>query len=184
MPNSDSSRALGPELGRRELLKGGGILLAALAFPFRPGRAEDGFRVPAETMRVLGESPLVYVSPLKSSGSESRCHGEVWYSLDGRDVVLATATDAWKSRALRLGLDRARIWVGDYGPAGSADGRFRDGPNFLAEASADTDPASFERLLADFGRKYPASWEKWEPRFRSGYADGSRRVLRYRPIGA
>ena len=85
---------------------------------------------------------------------------------------------------MRLGLDRARIWVGDYGPAGSADGRFRDGPNFLAEASADTDPASFERLLADFGRKYPASWEKWEPRFRSGYADGSRRVLRYRPIGA
>ena len=98
--------------------------------------------------------------------------------------MLATATDAWKSRALRLGLDRARIWVGDYGPASSADGRFREGPSFLAEASVDSDPATFERLLADFGRKYPTSWAKWEPRFRSGYADGSRRVLRYRPIGA
>ncbi|MEE2703868.1 MAG: hypothetical protein VX614_07610 [Myxococcota bacterium] len=177
-------RALGPELGRRELLKSGGILLATVAFPFRGARAEGGFRVPAATTRVLGKSPLVYVSPLKSDGAESRCHGEVWYFLDGGDVVLATATDAWKSRALRLGLDRARIWVGDYGPASSADGRFRVGPSFLAEASIDADPATFERLLADFGRKYPASWEKWEPRFRSGYGDGSRRVIRYRPIGA
>ncbi len=184
MPNSDRVRALGPELGRRELLKSGGILLATVAFPFRGARAEGGFRVPAATTRVLGKSPLVYVSPLKSDGAESRCHGEVWYFLDGGDVVLATATDAWKSRALRLGLDRARIWVGDYGPASSADGRFREGPSFLAEASIDADPATFERLLADFGRKYPASWEKWEPRFRSGYGDGSRRVIRYRPIGA
>ena len=184
MPNSDRVRALGPELGRRELLKSGGILLATVAFPFRGARAEGGFRVPAATTRVLGKSPLVYVSPLKSDGAESRCHGEVWYFLDGGDVVLATATDAWKSRALRLGLDRARIWVGDYGPASSADGRFREGPSFLAEASIDADPATFERLLADFGRKYPASWKKWEPRFRSGYVGGSRRVLRYRPIGA
>ena len=184
MPNSASEQAGIREFGRRALLKRGGILLAAAALPFGRARAEEAFRLTAGTTQVLARSPLVYVSPLKSDGAESRCHGEVWYFVDGDDVVLATATDAWKSRALRLGLDRARIWVGDYGVARSADGPFRKGPSFLAEASIDTDPAAFERLLAAFGKKYASSWGKWEPRFRSGYADGTRRVLRYRPIGA
>ena len=41
-----------------------------------------------------------------------------------------------------------------------------------------------EAALAAFGAKYPDEWDKWEPRFRKGLADGSRVLIRYRPSGA
>ena len=158
------------------------MLAGSLAFPLRV-RAADAFSLPSETVAALESSPLVYVSPIKSDGGESSCHGEVWYSLDGTDVELATAKDTWKTRAVRKGLDRARIWVGDFGQARSADGPFRKGPSFLAHASVDEDPATFERLMSAYGSRYPDGWDKWEPRFRSGYGDGSRILIRYRPVG-
>ncbi len=48
----------------------------------------------------LDKSGFVYVSPLKSDGSESTCHAEVWFGhIDGA-VVLITAATTWKARAL------------------------------------------------------------------------------------
>ena len=79
---------------------------------------------------------------------------------------------------------RARIWVGDFGPISGAHERLPDAPAFEARAAMDTDPEAFERLMQDFGLKYADEWEKWEPRFRKGYADGTRLVIRYEPIGA
>jgi hypothetical protein len=169
-------------LGRREFLWGAGLALGALALPTRRGFGSD-YQLPADAQQALGISPLVYISPLQANGSESRCHGEVWYFVDGGHVVIATGSDRWKSRALKKGRDRARIWVGDYGPARSADGPFRQGPSFLARAKFDEDRATFDRLLESFGKKYPDEWDKWDPRFRKGYADGSRVVIRYVPIG-
>jgi hypothetical protein len=188
VPSSRSRAApCDPDLSRRDLLAGAGFVAVSVALPvLRSGRAraDEPFRLPAATLGALEKSPLVYVSPLKSDGSESRCHGEVWYFFDRGDVVLATGKNVWKTRAVKRGLDRARIWVGDYGPAGSADGPFRKGPSFLAKAALDRDPATFERLLESYGRKYPDGWGKWEPRFRKGYAEGSRIVIRYTPVGA
>lgn len=163
------------ELSRRELLVTGAYALGtALLWP-RLGRAEDR----TAWLEVARQSPLAYISPLAKDGSESRCHGEVWFFLDAGDVVIATGTKTWKARALAAGRDRARIWVGDFGPYAKAPEKLQTAPSFVAKARIDGDRAVFERLLAAYATKYPDEWGKWKPRFESSYADGSRVVIRY-----
>src|SRR5262245_19805902 len=104
---------------RREILQGAGLLLGALALAPR-ARAEDAtFALPADATAALDKAPLVYISPLRKSGSESRCHGEVWYFMDGGHVVIGTNPGRWNGRAVKQGLDRARLWV----PKASGDFR-------------------------------------------------------------
>jgi len=164
---------------RRELLKGAGLLLGALAFASRARGADSpAFTLPADELAALESGPLVHVSPLKRSGAESRCHAEVWFFLDGGDVVIGTSPTRWKARAVKQGLDRARIWL----PKGSGD--FRKGYTFEGRARIDGDPATFDRLLARYAQKYPDEWGTWGPRFRKGREDGTRVLIRYSPIGA
>jgi hypothetical protein len=175
----------GPRLGRRALLAAGAGWVATLALaPVlrpRPARAEG---LPGPTRRLLETSGFVYVSPLRADGSESTCHGEVWYGwLDGA-VVLITARDAWKSRALARGLDRARIWVGDHGRWKQLLGRneaFREAPHFEARAERSEDAALLDRLMRTYRTKYPEEIGTWEPRMRAGFASGERWLLRYVP---
>jgi hypothetical protein len=167
---------------RREFLGAALVAAGALCWPRRAG-GEPGFRLPEATRASLAESPLVYVSPLQLDGSESHCHGEVWFVPDGSDLLVVTARDRWKARAVRNGLRRTRLWVGDFGVWTQSE-RFKTGPSFLAEASFETGPEAIESALKAFGHKYTREWGKWEPRFRKGLADGSRVLIRYRPSGA
>jgi hypothetical protein len=167
-----------PELTRRELLVAGAFALGAVSLWSRGALAADE---PA-WLAAAKKSPLVYVSPLLADGKESRCHGEVWFFVDGGDIVLATATKTWKARALAAGRDRARIWVGDFGPYAKSPEAVAKAPSFVASARLDKDRAVFDRLLAAYAVKYPDEWDKWKPRFESSYADGSRVVLRYTPV--
>ncbi len=171
-------------IDRREFLVAAGAALGGLLLPRSALRADDRLSLTEATQRALESSGFVYISPLLSSGEESRCHGEVWYFFDEGDVVIATASDSWKARAVSKGRDRARIWVGDHGRVHLADEAFRAGPSFDARVSVAGDRETFDRLLASFGQKYPAGWDKWKPRFESGYGDGSRIVLRYTPVAA
>jgi hypothetical protein len=153
-------------------------------------RAASPRRVAAEAVlapelaAALESSPYVYVSPLRSDGSESTCHGEVWFAwLDGA-VVLTTASTAWKARAVARDLDRARIWVGDHGRWKAMVGRneaFRAAPSFVARASVVKDAALVERMLASYEKKYPAEIGRWRDRMRAGNADGTRVLIRYTP---
>lgn len=178
---SGSARLAEHRFTRRDLLLGGVVGLGVLALsPTRPWAQG----LPEETRAALDQSPFVYISPLRSDGEESRCHGEVWFAFDRGSVLIVTEANTWKSRALAAGLDRVRIWVGDFGPVRRAGERFRSAPVFTAKAAGGKDDAAFERLLAAFGKKYPAEWDRWEPRFRRGYADDSRVLIRYDPIGA
>ncbi len=167
-------------IDRRRFLIGAGAVLGALALQRHAlGQGRPG--LPEATRRALETSRLVYVSPLTAAGAESTCHGEVWYFADGGDAVLATSKDSFKARALRKGRDRARLWFGDFGTYRSWRDQLSGAPVCEANARLDPDPAVFERLLAAFAKKYPDEWEKWEPRFRAGVADGSRVVVRYSP---
>ncbi len=144
--------------------------------------------LPDALTTALEQSPFVYVSPLRSDGSESTCHGEVWFAwLDG-EVVLNTGAGYWKARAVERGLDRARIWVGDHGRwkrfLGAPNESFRQAPQFDARATASRDPALVDRLLAVYERKYPAEIARWRDEMRQGVADGSRVLIRYRPEGS
>ena len=171
-----------PRMSRRQLLVSAAAGLGALVLPGRMGAADD-FALPDATKAALSGSPLVYISPLHHDGRESRCHEEVWYFVDGGDVVIATAVERWKAKAVRSGRDRARIWVGDFGRGRKVGDRYRAGPSFLASARIDEDRATFERLMKAFAGRYADGWDKWEPRFEKGYADGTRVLIRYAPIG-
>ena len=71
------------DLDRRSFLFGAA---AALLLPRRGFAAES---LPETTQSMLEKSGFVYVSPLQTDGSESTCHGEVWFawSEDPRDAL-------------------------------------------------------------------------------------------------
>jgi hypothetical protein len=167
------------ELTRRQLIGLGLGAAAALAWPARSRAAGLG----ADVTALLEKSGFVYVSPLLGSGAESRCHGEVWFGWIDGSVVLITSKESWKARALGRGLARARIWVGDHGRVGGMLGSdaFRAAPSFDARASEAKDAALLDRLMAVYRKKYPDEIGGWEPRFRSGLANGERILLRYEP---
>lgn len=130
----------------------------------------------------LVESDLVYLTPLKANGSPSTCHGEVWFAYDGADVIVVTASDTWRARAVKKGIDRARLWVGEFGVWTESEGRFRTAPQTDAIASIDANPESHTTALDLFGDKYTMEWIVWGSRFKAGLADGSRVMIRYRPV--
>ncbi|MEE3332379.1 MAG: hypothetical protein VX246_16040 [Myxococcota bacterium] len=166
-------------LCRRQLLESALALSAALLLPARRSAAADG-----AVQSAVAESPLIYLSPICSDGKESACQAEVWFGSDADELFIVTAEDGWKSQAVKRGLDKARIWVGDFGPWKSSKDRYKSAPTFLANSAlvAKDDSATIERVLAIMGKKYPKQWGKWEPRFRKGLSDGSRVMLRYRPV--
>jgi hypothetical protein len=166
---------------RRELLKGTGLLLGTLILPSSRVWGAEEYELPEGTRKALGESPLVYISPLHADGRESRCHGEVWFLFDQGDVLISTARTTWKARALASGRERGRIWVGDFGRGRSVQDRFREGPTFQAHAREEPDRAALDRMVAAFGKKYPDEWGKWESRFKKGFEDRSRVLIRYEP---
>jgi len=169
-------------LTRRQLIVGGSVLLGGLALAPRALAAEKPYQLSEPVMRALGSSPLVYVAPLRKDGSEGRCHGEVWYFVDQGSVIIITGTDGWKVKSIVNGRAQARLWVGDFGPAKKAGDQYRGAPTFLADAQVVSDRKVFDRLLVAFAERYPKEWAKWKPRFEKGFVDGSRTVIRYRPL--
>ena len=182
MPLERTQHTMG--LSRREVLLGAAGALGTLWIPGGRGVASGDFKPDAGLRTALDASPYVYICPLHPDGQESRCHGEVWFFHDQGDVVIATGSDRWKTRALRKGWEQARIWVGDHGRVKSDADGFRKAASFRARARLEPDRAAFDRLLAAFGKKYPEEWDKWEPRFREGYADAKRVLIRYQPIAS
>jgi hypothetical protein len=170
-----------------------GASAALLALPLaRLASARDlagppGLALADDLERALEKSEFVYVSPLRADGSESTCHGEVWYAwLDGA-VVLNTKGDTWKARALARGLERARVWVGDHGRWKGRLGKneaFRGAPSFDARVERSRDAALLARLLEAYDVKYPDEIGRWRDPMRDGFASGERLLLRYVPSAA
>jgi hypothetical protein len=167
-------------LDRRSfLVAGAGLALWPLL------RARGASAADALPTALLESSPFVYISPLLADGSESKCHGEVWYGWIDGAVVINTAPDTWKSRALAKGRDRARIWVGDHGRVKQMLGTneaFRNAPHFDARVeSVKGDEKLLDQLLALYEKKYPREIANWRDKMRSGYQSGERLLLRYTP---
>jgi len=192
MPDPASRSTAGLPLTRRRVTTafawtalGTATLGAAPALGDADDRPPESKRsVPA---KLLDESPFVYVSPLGRDGSESTCHAELWYAWLDDAVVVIVSSDRWKATALARGLDRARIWVGDHGVwktwYGGRNEAFREAPAFVGRGARVKDDALLERLLARYETKYPAEIADWRDTMRDGYADGSRTLIRYTPIG-
>jgi hypothetical protein len=172
-------------VGRREFLWLAGGAGAALLWPFARPASARAAALPAATRAALETSPYVYVSPLKADGSESRCHGEVWFGWIDGAVVVNTSPERWKTTAIRRGLDRARIWVGDHGRwkqmVGKSDA-FRAAPSFDARGEVATETGLIDRLLSQYDSKYPDEIGVWRDKMKNGVADGSRVLIRYSPL--
>ena len=125
------------------------------------------------------ESPLIYLSPIKSNGELSKCQAEVWYVGEGDDYYVVTGADAWRAKAVEQGLHRAQVWVGDVGIWTSANGKWRSLPSVMTQVRFEQDAVRQAQLLEAFGRKYSAEWGTWGPRFKRGLANGSRVMLKY-----
>ena len=135
-----------------------------------------------DTLRAaMAESPLIYLTPLQTGGAESSCQAEIWFALHEGAMYVVTKTDAWRTEAIRRGLNRTRIWVGDVGNWRRANGQYKNLPVVEATASVEMDAAHREGVLASMGDKYADEWPTWGPRFRNSLADGSRVMLKYQP---
>jgi hypothetical protein len=188
---NQNTRARHTDWTRRRFIQRGALGLAGLAgltvgLTSNP-RTVQAARPPGNRpgLELLESSPFVYISPIKNDGKESICHAEVWFAWLDDSVIITVAADRWKARALRRGLDKARIWVGAHGRwktgLGGRNEAFRDAPNFIAHAEQVQDKATIDRLLEVYGRKYPGEIDKWRDAMHSGNADGSRIMIRYRP---
>jgi hypothetical protein len=150
-------------------------VLGAGAALLGPGRASAALPAGADS------SHLIYITPLKRDGSASTCQAEVWFMRDGNDLFVVTQADAWRAKAIARGQDVAKIWVGDVG-VWSRNPEYVDLPSLMAKASMVTDPAVHASMLDKFGGKYTDEWPVWGPRWKTGLADGSRVMIRYRPV--
>jgi len=181
---SDRSASGVATIDRRAFLGGAALLLL---WPAR-GLAEPGTSAAnQETIRLLDTSKFIYVSPLRKNGAESTCHGEVWYAWLDDTVVLNTRRGTWKVRSLEKGLDRVRIWVGDYGrwKPGIGSERseaFRKAPSFNARASFETDRKVLDRLIALYEKKYEGEFDRWREDMQAGFFSGQRKLIRYTPV--
>jgi hypothetical protein len=183
-------------VSRRNFLEAAAALSGALLIPaaFAKGsenpqsaKAAQGSHALSQTTRdAAAKSELIYISPLRGDGKESSCHAEVWFVAEGDDLFVVTWDTRWRSRAIKQGLDRARIWIGDYGRWRQSHGAFKQGATFLAQGERiSSDAAAVKRTLDAMGSKYATSgWKTYGPRFTEGLANGHHVLLRYRPVGA
>jgi hypothetical protein len=172
-------------VSRRAFMRGAAALSGVVLLPASLAWSRDvGLRVSKTAPAAIETSKLIYITPIKSDGTESSCHAEVWFCAIGAGLYVVTKEGLWRSQAVKRGLDRARIWVGDYGVWKRSDGAFRNAPTFLARGEhISNDAEAVERTLKAMGAKYAdEGWGTYGPRFKKGLADGSRVLLRYRPI--
>lgn len=146
------------------------------------GKAGQLFAAADDLQKAINESDLIYLTNLRSDGGESKCQSEVWFTADDSRLFVVTATHSWRVRAVKKGLTRARIWVGDVGNWRSSDGKYKSLPSIETSASIVSDAELSDRVLERFGAKYSMEWLVYGPRFRNGLKEGSRTMLQYRPL--
>ena len=135
----------------------------------------------ASRRQALATSKLVYLTPIKSNGEESRCQAEIWFAYHDGDVFVVTPPDAWRAEAVTRGLTSTRLWVGEFGVWTQSDGAYREAPMAMAQASLEDDASVQAQVLEALGAKYADDgWTRWGPRFKEGLADGGRVMIRYR----
>lgn len=136
-----------------------------------------------DIVKKLETSKLIYLTPIKSNGDESKCKAEIWFIYHESNIYLVTPSDAWRTEAIKMGLNKARIWVGEFGNWRRANDAFRDAPELMATADIVAESEIHSEVLDAMGAKYTAEWNTWGPRFKSALEDGSRAMLRYSPDG-
>ena len=138
------------------------VLTVALATSVRAGLS------PALD-RALHEAKYVYIQSERKSGALGKA-AEIWFYYDGKAVYVGTPPTTWRVRRIKRGRPRARIAVGKA-----------DGPAFEARGEVVHDAAAEQRLMDEYARKYPEGWSRFADKFRDGFKNGERVLVRYAP---
>jgi hypothetical protein len=184
MSAASGDRKRGSGLNRRHFLRRvatGSAAAGSLLGGAGVAQAADGNDT-ASALRAAADTDLIYIANERPDGALGRCQAEVWFAPSGGELVVVTDASSWRVKMAQRQGATARIWIGDVGRWQRADGAWRDLPSIRAGVRLDDDPAFAAAALDQFGRKYPASWLLWGPRFRKGLADGSRKLLRFAPL--
>lgn len=122
-----------------------------------------------EIEKGLRESQYVYIATQRKSGSFG-AKAEIWFFFHDGAVWVGTTPESWKAKRIRAGRPAAKIYVGKP-----------DGPVLDATGSFVKDEKMEELLCQTYAKKYPDGWQRHEQRFRQGFADGSRVLIKYTP---
>ena len=125
----------------------------------------------SELQQALDSSKYVYIQSERKSG-ELGSKAEIWFFAHDGAVWVGTPKSTYRVRRIQAGRTKAKVWIGS-----------RDGQSFEATGSLVKDDAVNEIMFKAFAEKYPDGWPQYEEGFRSGFADGSRTLVRYDPAG-
>jgi len=123
----------------------------------------------AEIKSALAASKYVYIASTRKSGSLGK-PAEIWFLFQNGSVYVGTPPTSWRARRIKAGRTQAKIWVGKP-----------DGPSFTATGAIVSDPNAQQAMLETYAKKYPDGWSKFEEKFRSGFKDGTRVLIKYTP---
>lgn len=143
----------------------GGILVFGLP---RPATAE----LSPELQQALDTSTYVYIQSERKSGAFGS-KAEIWFLHHAGAVWVGTPMSTYRVKRIQAGRTKAKVWIGST-----------DGPMFDAVGELVQDDEVAERMFQTFAKKYPDGWPTYEERFRSGFGDGSRTLVRYVPAAA
>ena len=123
----------------------------------------------AEMKATLASSKFVYISSTRKDGSLSK-PAEIWFMYHNGAVYVGTLPTSWRAKRIKWGRAKAKIAVGKA-----------DGPSFVASGAIVDEPAVHQLMFDTYAKKYADGWSKYEEKFRTGFKDGSRVLIKYTP---
>jgi len=128
--------------------------------------------LPADVKTALETSKYVYISSTRKDGTLGK-PAEIWFLYHNGAVYVGTMPTSWRAKRIKKGRAAAKIAVGKV-----------DGPSFMATGAIVNEPDVLPVLYETYAKKYADGWKQFEPKFRSGFKDGSRVLIKYTPKGS
>lgn len=146
------------------------VTVAVVAALFA-GAARAG-ELPADVKTALETSKYVYISSTRKDGSLGK-PAEIWFLYHNGAVYVGTPPTTWRAKRIKKGRTAAKIAAGKV-----------NGPSFMATGAIVNEPDVLPVLFETYAKKYPDGWPQFEQKFRTGFKDGSRVLIKYTPNGS
>jgi len=151
---------------RREMLK---IITIAAAIAIGWSGLSAAGELSAAVKDQLATSKYVYIASQRKNGDFGK-PAEIWFMYHDGAVWVGTPPTSWRVKRIKAGRNTAKIAVGKV-----------DGPSFEATGSVVSDAKMQELLMTTYAKKYAERWATFADRFRNGFKDGSRVLVKYVP---
>jgi hypothetical protein len=125
--------------------------------------------LPANIKTELTNSKFVYIASTRKDGKLGK-PAEIWFLYHSGAVYVASPPTTWRVRRIKAGRTQAKIAVGKP-----------DGPSFSAAGAVVNEPDVQPIMFETYAKKYPDGWKSFEDKFRNGFKDGSRVLIKYTP---